>query len=185
MKMKNNDFPEAYKRFLDLVASRYSCRDYAPEPVDSSLIEAVVEAARLAPSAVNRQPWTFVAVTEDGDLRDAVLSAYNRNWIASAPAFIIAIGNHTEAWHRPSDGKDHTDVDLSIAIQHICLAAASLGMQTCWVCNFDAPLIASALSLPSGMEPIALIPIGFPATESPVPDKKRKSLNDILRWEKV
>ena len=182
--MKNNDFPAAYGQFLELAASRYSCRNYGSRPVDHALIEAVIEAARIAPSAVNRQPWTFVAVTEAGPVRDAVIASYYRDWILSAPAFIIAIGNHAEAWHRAADGKDHTDVDLSIAIEHICLASASLGLQTCWVCNFDAPAVASALALPDGMEPIALIPIGYPAEGSIVPEKKRKSLDEILRWEK-
>ena len=78
-----------------------------------------------------------------------------------------------------TDGKDHTDIDLAIAIEHLCLAATTLGLQTCWVCNFNAAEAARILGLGETEEVVALIPIGFPAEEEPA--KKRKSLSDILR----
>lgn len=180
--MSNNTPIEAYPHFYKLSAARYSCRNYNREPVGRDVLTAVVDAARLAPSACNRQPWVFVVVDEEGPARDAIMKAYDREWIASAPAFIVACGNHAEAWHRPADGKDHTDVDVAIAVEHICLAAASLGLQTCWICNFNAPMVAEALNLPEEMESVAVIPIGHPAENNIVPEKKRKTTDDILRW---
>ncbi|MDE6393734.1 MAG: nitroreductase family protein, partial [Duncaniella sp.] len=106
---------------------------------------------------------------------------YTRDWIKTAPEFIIACGVHDEAWHRQMDGKDHTDVDVSIAVEHLCLAATSLGLATCWVCNFDPEIIRRAFRLPEGMEPVAIIPIGFPAEPDVIPAKKRKAMDEIVR----
>ena len=171
-----------YEGFYQLITNRFSCRDFdesrAVAPRD---VEAVVEAARMAPSACNRQPWTFVAVT-NVDMRHRILSK-SRPAFLKAPVVLVACGHHDDAWHRPADDKDHTDVDVSIAVEHICLAATSLGLATCWVCSFDVEATVEALSLPVGVEPIALIPLGY-AADTLIPDKNRKPLSDILKWEK-
>lgn len=171
-----------YDEFMALVNNRYSCRDYDPEqPVSTKLIESIVDAARLAPSACNRQPWTFVVVT-DSETRQRIL-AKSRPAFLQAPVVIVACGHHEDAWHRPADNKDHTDVDLSIAVEHICLAATARGLATCWVCSFDVDTTRATLGLPENVEPMALIPVGYP-TDKQVPEKKRKNLSEILRWEK-
>lgn len=168
---------------MDVVRQRYSCRSYNPgRAVGRDLVRAVVEAARLAPSACNRQPWSFVAVTDPDKRR--VLLAKSRPVFADAPVLLVALGYHSEAWHRPSDGKDHTDVDVSIAVEHICLAASTLGLGSCWICSFDVDATRKALEIPDDVEPVALIPLGYPADDAIVPEKKRKTLDDILKWEK-
>lgn len=170
----------AYSDFMTLSAARYSCRNYATRTVARETLKKAIEAASLAPSAVNRQPWTFV-VLDTPEMRQAIAECYPHEWIKTAPAFIVAVGNHSEAWHRPSDGKDHTDIDLAIAIEHLCLAATSLGLGTCWVCNFDAKKCAELLHLPESAEPVAILPIGYPA-ESLIPEKKRKPVDEIIQW---
>lgn len=173
---------EAYRNFIDLVRQRYSCREYdSDRHVEPHTVQAVIEAARLAPSACNRQPWTFVAIT-DPEIKATVL-AKSRPSFLQAPVIIAACGHHDQVWVRPSDNKDHTDVDISIAVEHICLAATSLGLATCWVCSFDVQATRQALSLPDSVEPVALIPLGYPANPG-VPEKNRKDLDQILRWEK-
>ncbi|MDE6334515.1 MAG: nitroreductase family protein, partial [Muribaculaceae bacterium] len=109
-----------YDQLISLMNARYSCRDYdtARRPSHEE-IEKVIEAARIAPSACNRQPWMFLVVENDKG-RQAVIRSYERQWIRTAPTFIIALGNHSEAWHRGYDNKDHTDVDISIAVEHMC-----------------------------------------------------------------
>lgn len=176
---KDNAYPE----FYNLVETRYSCRDYSDESVSREMILAVIDGARLAPSACNRQPWKFL-VADSEELHRAVVDSYSRDWIKNAPVYLIACGIHDEAWHRPHDGKDHTDVDVAIAVEHLCLSAASLGLGTCWVCNFDPEVITRAFNLPEGIEPIAIIPMGYPAPGSVVPAKKRKSIDEILKWGK-
>lgn len=171
-----------YPAFMDLLSKRYSCRRYNPAlPIDPDLVGAVVEAARLAPSACNRQPWTFVAVT-DADTRHAML-AKSRPSFVDAPVVLVALGHHDRAWHRPTDDKDHTDIDLAIACEHICLAATALGLGTCWVCSFDTDAVRRLLDLPTNVEPVALIPLGYPMDDE-IPAKNRMTTDDILRWEK-
>lgn len=170
-----------FVQFRDLVLSRYSCRSYAPTPVDRGLLRSVLELAQLAPSACNRQPWQFLVV-EDEESHRKIASAYPREWISGAPAFIIACGRHDEAWHRGSDGKDHTDVDVSIAVEHICLAASSLGLGSCWVCNFDVDIVRREFAIPDELEPIAIIPIGHPSEDVTIPKKNRKPMDEIVKW---
>ena len=171
---------DSYPVLYSLAARRYSCRSYAPVPVPADAMTAVLDVVRLAPSACNRQPWMFV-LADGEDERQAIIDSYTRDWIKTAPEFIIACGVHDEAWHRQIDGKDHTDVDVSIAVEHLCLAATSLGLATCWVCNFDPEIIRRVFRLPEGMEPVAIIPIGFPAEQDVIPAKKRKAMDEIVR----
>lgn len=171
-----------YDRFIDLLNERYSCRNYSTAPVDRDTLMRVLEAARLAPSACNRQPWRFVVVTDPQTRAEMLVRS--RECFMKAPAVIVACGDHATAWHRVADNKDHTDVDLSIAVEHICLAAATLGLGTCWVCSFDTEATRKAIAIPDGWEPIALIPIGYPAASDAAPAKQRKHADEIIRWEK-
>ncbi len=169
-----------YKELLDVMLRRYSCREYAPIPVNREHILEVLEAARIAPSACNRQPWKFI-VADTPELCKKIALCYDREWARTVPAFIIAAGCHNEAWHRAEDGKDHTDVDLSIAVEHICLAATALGLGTCWICNFNPTKLNETLSLDNNTEPVAIIAIGYPARPD-APDKKRKPIEEIVIW---
>lgn len=174
-----------YDQLISLMRARYSCRDYdTTRRPSQDEISKVLEAARIAPSACNRQPWMFLVVEND-EGREAVIRSYERQWIRTAPAFIIALGDHSEAWHRGYDNKDHTDVDVSIAVEHMCLAAASLGLGSCWVCNFDAEAIRRDFDIPAELEPVAILPIGYPADGSAIPAKTRKDADSIIRYESL
>ena len=174
--MKSNAYPQLYR----LCEQRYSCRAYSDRKVERDTVLTILDIVRLAPSACNRQPWKFLVADSD-EQRAAILSSYDREWIRTAPEFIVACGIHDEAWHRGCDGKDHTDVDVSIAVEHICLAATALDLGTCWVCNFDPAPIRKAFNIPDHLEPVAIIPIGYPAHPDAVPAKTRKSLDEIVR----
>ena len=171
---------DRFEIFRNLVSTRYSCRKYSEQDVSREDITAILETARLAPSACNRQPWRFI-ILDTPQNRAIAHNAYPREWIKPVKTFIIACGNHNEAWHR-GDGKDHTDVDVSIAVEHICLAATALGLGSCWICNFDAEVLSQQLNLPDGLEPIAIIPIGYPADGETVAEKKRQSIQEIVQW---
>ena len=162
--------------FLKLVKSRYSCRQYADRVVEKEKLDYVMECVRLAPSAVNRQPWRFRIVT-DVEVLQQLWECYNREWFKSAPVCIVASVVHDEEWVR-SDGKRHGDIDVAIAVEHLCLAAAEQGLGTCWVCNFDAPLCKEILTMPENEEAVAIIPVGYPDCE-PM-EKKRKDVNEIV-----
>ena len=89
----------------------------------------------------------------------------------------MACANHEESWHRKSDDKDHSDIDVAIAVEHLCLAATEQGLASCWVCNFDVTLCREVLSLPSEVEPVVFVPIGY--AEDEASEKKRKSIDEI------
>ena len=164
--------------FLNLVKTRYSVRNYMSKEIEPEKLDYIMECVRLAPSAVNNQPWKFAVVT-DPKLLTALKTTYSREWIQEVPCMIVACADHTQSWHRKTDHKDHADIDVAIAVEHLCLAAAEQGLGTCWVCNFDVELCRKVMELPAHIEPIALIPIGY-AAEKHIPEKKRKPLNEIL-----
>lgn len=165
--------------FKDLVKMRYSVRKYEDKEVKRETLEAFLEVVRNAPSASNRQPWHFIVLTKE-DVKNKVCETYKLDWITKAPVIIVACGDHSESWKR-DDGKDHCDIDVSIAIDHLTLAAVEKGLGTCWVCAFDAKKVSEVLELPSHLEPIALIPIGYPLDKD-VRAKKRKDFEEITSW---
>jgi nitroreductase len=170
-------------KFIDLAAQRYSVRNYDTRPVEKEKLMYILEAARIAPSAVNFQPWQFVVVT-DPDLLNSIQGIYPRNWLHTTPVIIVALGDHNLGWHRKPDGKDYTDIDVAIAIDHLILAATEQGLGTCWICNFDVEKCCELFNLPENIEPIAMISIGYRVDDSK-PDKKRKSIEELVHWNKL
>lgn len=165
--------------FLELVKARYSVRAYEQRAIEAEKLEYVMECTRLAPSAVNLQPWKFYVVTKPEDCAK-IRQCYHRDWFNQAPMYIIACSNHDEAWkRRRSEPKDHADIDISIAVEHLCLAAAEVGLGTCWVCNFDVEQCRALFGIASPYEPVALIPIGYPADEQTT-EKNRKPMNEVF-----
>lgn len=162
--------------FLDLARSRYSCRDYQDRMVEQEKLDYIMECVRLAPSAVNRQPWKFRIVSDEAE-RQKLWQCYGRDWFHSAPMYVIASILHDEAWVR-KDGKAHGDIDIAIAVEHLCLAATEQGLGTCWVCNFDAALCRTLFPFAEGEEPAVIIPIGYAADQPK--EKTRKDMSDIV-----
>lgn len=164
--------------FKTLSQERYSVRSYSSEPVSDAQLEYILECARLAPSAVNLQPWKMYVLTSDAD-RDMLQQCYKRDWLSQAPLFILLAVQHDVEWVR-RDGKRHGDIDIAIAAEHICLAAAEQGLGSCWVCNFDAQKCHTLFQLPETEEPLVIIPIGHPVEGSAPAPKNRKSLEEIV-----
>ncbi|MFA9389761.1 MAG: nitroreductase family protein [Prolixibacteraceae bacterium] len=164
--------------FIQLVNERYSVRKYANQAVEPEKLEIVLESARKAPSAVNFQPYKLFVVQSPEKL-EAVKSCYHRAWIQNAPILIVVVGLHQMAWKRGVDGKDHTDIDAAILIDHIMLQATELGLGTCWVCNYDVAKLRDTLELKETEESIAIIPLGYPDSKE-VPVKKRKGLDELV-----
>lgn len=166
--------------FLELVKNRYSVRGYSDRPVEKEKIDYVLECARLAPSATNAQPWKLYVVS-DPEIKAGIQECYSREWLKQAPVYIIVCVDETRAWARSYDGKNHADVDGSIIAEHICLAAADCTLGTCWICAFDPLKCSKVLNLPEYLRPLAIIPIGYPASES-IPEKKRKPIDEIMKF---
>lgn len=169
-------------RFSQLIVKRRAVRNFSNKAVERHKLEQVLEAARKAPSAVNFQPWHFIVVTQPENLAQLHLT-YHREWFRTAPVIIIACADHSQSWKRNIDGKDFAEIDVAIAVDHLTLQAADLELGTCWVCNFDTQRCAEALKLPGHIEPVAMIPLGYPVDEE-TPKKRRKILEEIIHWEK-
>jgi nitroreductase len=170
--------------FLDIAKKRFSVRKFKLQLVEQEKLAIVLEAGRIAPSACNNQPWFFIVVKEKGNL-EKLWGTYARDWFRQAPVVIVICGDHRQSWKR-SDGKDHCDIDVAIAVDHMTLAAADIGLGTCWVCNFNRVVCSSILDLPPYIEPVALLPLGYPAEEtlSDRPESKRKNTDAIVFYEK-
>jgi nitroreductase len=166
--------------FADLIKHRYSVRAYRPDPVADEKLQAVLEAARLAPTAANHQPFQLIVMHTAGKEAD-LQRMYHREWFKQAPLIICACAVPSEGWVRGSDGKNCTDVDVAIVMTHIILAAADLGLGTCWIAAFNPAAVREVLKLPASVEPIALTPLGYPA-DQPRP-KERKPFDQLVRYE--
>jgi nitroreductase len=167
-------------KFSKLVAARYSVRAYRSDPVEDEKLQAVLEAARLAPTAANRQPIQLVVMHTAG--RDDELGKiYQRPWFVQAPLLIAVCAISSQAWARESDRFNARLIDAAIVADHLILAATDLGLGTCWVADFNVEAARSALQLPEEVEPVIFTPLGYPADQ---PGRKiRKLIQELVRYE--
>jgi nitroreductase len=138
--------------FEDLIQERYSVRSYQSRPVEDEKLEAVLDAARLAPTAANKQPFRLIVVKTEGK-KDQMKRIYHGDWFSEAPLVICACSVKSESWTR-RDGRNYVDVDVTIAMDHLILQATELGLGTCWIAAFDAEAAREILKIPEGVEPL-------------------------------
>jgi len=178
------------KSFLALVQTRQSDRSYLDKPVEQDKIDRILEAARLAPSACNAQPWKFVVVTNH-DLRMQVADATAskvlsmNHFTKQAPVQLVLIeekSNFTSLLGGWITNKHYPNLDLGIVASHICLAAADEGLGSCMIGWCDEKKIRQALDIPKDKRVMLVILLGYAA--KPLRDKKRKGLDEIVNWEK-
>jgi nitroreductase len=169
------DVHEAFK-------TRRSIRSYQSKPVEEEKLAKVLEAARLAPSAVNLQPCDFIVV-KDAAAKERLAKAYVRPWFGKAPVIIVVCATPEKAWVR-GDGEEFWKIDAAIALENMVLAATAEGLGTCWIGAFDEQKAKAALSVPADVRVVAMTPLGYPAEQKGnVTD--RKPLNEIVhndRW---
>jgi len=167
--------------FQELIRARYSVRAYKPDPVEEDKLTRILEAARLAPTAANRQAFRVVVIRTKG--REAELRrVYSRDWFTQAPLVLAVCALPAESWVRKADGWNAAEVDATIAMDHLILAAAEEGLGTCWIAAFDPAAAREVLGLPTDVVPAAFTPLGYPA-DTPAP-KKRRPLADLVRHER-
>ena len=149
--------------FTSLIQNRYSCRAFSPKPVEQEKVDRILEAGRIAPTAVNKQPVHVWAVTNPG-----TRSNYG------APLLLVVGCRPADAWVRRYDGKNGAEVDASIVATYLMLAAENEGLATLWVGSFDPALLAGILSGTDGYELVAMINVGY-AAEGSAPSEKHWS----------
>ena len=160
---------------LEAIAARHSVREYSDRPVDRATIEKMIDAARRSPTARNEQPWEFVAVT-DAAMRQriAALTDFGK-FIAQAPACIAAFCRDTKYYLK----------DGAAATTTLMIAAAALGVGTCWVAGDKkayCSTVAQMLGVPDGFKLIALVAVGYEAR--PTGPKQKRPVAEVLHWEK-
>ncbi len=139
-----------------------------------------MEAARLAPSADNNQPWRFIVVADE-EVKEKLRASYDKEWFVYAPMIIVSCAVPSEAWKR-MDGQEYWMVDVAIAMQNMILTATELGLGTCWIAAFDEEAARKALELPIGVRVVAMTPLGYPGEEkSPV--RNRRLLSEIVHYD--
>ncbi|MHC4063431.1 MAG: nitroreductase family protein [Planctomycetota bacterium] len=164
---------------LDAIRNRRSIRAYAAKPVERDKIERMLEAARLAPSAANRQPWRFVLVTEPERRAALASAAVGQEFIADAPLIIVACAEPTD--HDVAPEQSNYPIDVTIALNHAALQAVAEGLGTCWITGFYAAQVKKILDIPPEIGVIQMLIVGYPA--GPPRPFSRLPLEKIARWE--
>ena len=163
--------------FLKLAAERFSCRNFSPNKVEEEKIDKIVECARLAPTAVNLQPWKVWIVRSDEAL-DKVGSTTRSNYGAPL-AFVVGV-DHEAAWVRRYDSKNGAEVDASIVGTHIMMEAADLGLGCTWVGSFDPKVLKEVLPELGEWVPVAMFPVGHINGQPSPRHSERKGLDELV-----
>ena len=149
--------------FNTVIQNRYSCRAFAPKPVELDKVDRILEAGRIAPTAVNKQPVHVWAVSNPGTL-EAIKDVTRSNY--GAPLILVVGCRPADAWVRRYDNKNGAEVDASIVATYLMLAAENEGLATLWVGSFDPAGLAGILPGTEGYELVAMINVGYPSGES-------------------
>ncbi|MCX7705470.1 MAG: nitroreductase family protein [bacterium] len=174
--------------FLELVRKRQSVRKYRPDPVPVEVLDRCFEAARLAPSACNSQPWQFIAVTDKKLVEKIAEKAFSgiyslNSFVRTAPVIVVVIterSRYTACLGGYFRGTQYNLIDIGIAVEHFILQATEEGLGTCWIGWFNEREIHKILDIPSRRKIDILIAAGYPASDEIRP-KKRRSINEIRK----
>jgi nitroreductase len=178
--------------FLGLIQKRQSVRRYTDRPVEEAKLHRCLEAARLAPSASNSQPWTFVVVNDPGLLDKVAKETYGplasfNTFVPQAPVIIAIVLEKMKtmtqvgAWLKD---REYTLIDIGIAAEHLCLQAAEEGLGTCMLGWFNEKPIKKLLGIPDKKRIGLLITIGYPPEDYALRGKSRKGFEEVIRFNK-
>jgi len=165
---------------MEAIQSRRSVRAYKKMDVEKEKLDAILEAARIAPSASNRQEWRFVVCRDSKTREKLCAAASNQTFVKEAPV-VIACCAETDG-HIMRCGQPCYVIDVAIAIDHMTLVAVEKGLGTCWVGAFSEEAVKKILNIPAKIRVVELLTLGYP-DDKPRP-KDRKSISEIVRYEK-
>ena len=165
----------------EAIQARKSVRDYLAKDVPDEKIERVLQAARMAPSASNRQEWRFVVVRDEKIRAELASAALAQTFVAEAPVVFVCCAETDE--HVMRCGQMSYPIDVAIAVDHMTLAAVEEDLGTCWIGAFDEAAVKSILGIPKGIRVVAILPMGYPADPGTV-KKSRLPMDRLVRDEK-
>ena len=163
----------------EAIRQRYSCRSYQDKAIEKAKLDAILEAARQAPSAKNLQDWRLVVVTDKEMRRQLAVAANNQTFIENAGAIIVAC---TASDHVMRCGQAIGPIDVAIALEHICLQATELGLATCWIGSFYPDQVRPIVGIPPEIEIVELMALGYPADATK--EHRREPVEKVVSYEK-
>jgi len=167
---------------MEAIKTRRSIRRYKPLQVPETLLREVLNAARLAPSADNAQPWKMVVVRDELVRSKLAVACNGQKFIAQAPIVLVACGIPEDAFQTVGGYMSSHVIDATIAMDHLTLAAHSLGLGTCWIAAFKEDKVREILGIPEDVRVVALTPLGYP---DETPERSpRKNLEDLMVFDK-
>ena len=164
---------------MDTIRKRYSCRSYLDKPIEQDKLEQLFEAARLAPSAKNLQDWRFVIVTDKEKKWKLAQAANHQMFLAQAGVIIVGCSTCKEVMRC---GQRVGPIDVAIALEHISLQAAELGLGTCWIGSFYPEKVRDIVEIPQVIDIVELMAVGYPADARKEPSRVEKE--QIICYEK-
>lgn len=168
--------------FLTLAKQRCSVRNYKKIEVEDEKLQKLLEAAHVAPTAANQQSQRLLVIKSEEGLKKLSQGTNCHG----APLAIIVCGDHSNVFVRPFDKKDMVDIDATIVADHIVMEAEDLGLSTCWLTYFEPSVIRKQFNIPSNLEPVAIVSIGYAASAKASPERHkndRKSIDEIVAYE--
>ncbi|MGN0535216.1 MAG: nitroreductase family protein [Eubacterium sp.] len=160
--------------FLQLARDRFSCRKFENKTVEKEKIDMILSAALVSPTAVNRQPQRILVV-DDNELLTKLKDA--TKYTFDAPVCFVICVDRELAYSRGYDGKNSAEIDGSIVTTHMMLEAQDLGLGTTWVMAFNPIKVREILEIPDNLEPLALMPTGYPADDVQISPMHSKSIS--------
>ena len=146
--------------FIDVITKRYSVRGYLDKEVEKEKLDYVLKAATIAPTGVNAQPFK-VYVIDTKKYKDELSKIYGAKWFVEAPLVLAVVGIKNKAWTRPWDQKNIADIDATIVMDHMILAAADVGLGTCYIGAFKKYEAHKFLELDENEEVVLFTPLGY------------------------
>ena len=165
----------------EAIRVRKSVREFADRDIPEETLMRLLNAARLAPSASNRQEWRFVVVRDADTRKKLAVAAKNQTFVGEAPV-VLACCAETNG-HVMTCGQPCYPIDVAIAMDHLTLCAAAEGLGTCWIGAFDEAQVKEILGIPPGIRVVELMPVGYPKTPAPA-SKSRLPLDKLVKRER-
>jgi nitroreductase len=177
--------------FSEVIKKRKSTRSFLPKKVEEEKITFLLECARRAPSWANKQCWRFIVVTDQHTIHALARTSIINRWLKQAPCIIVACGDPTSSGI--NENISYFIVDVSIAFEHLVLAATDVGLGSCWIGRFNEKQVKEILLIPPRIRVVGMTPIGYPLEQETLRDKtvkkvirstSRKQLREIVHYEK-
>lgn len=171
--------------FYEVIRTRRSVRKFKADAIPEDVLKRVLDAARIAQSGSNRQPWRYIIIRDKARMKEMLPVCGGQPFVAEAPVLVVACGTKLNVNRAGYMGDLSMLVDVSISFDHLTLAARAEGLGTCWIGSFNNDGVKKYLEIPDDVQVVALTPLGYPADSGAFSENtNRKSLKEIVCYEK-